>query len=197
MSEAVKVPMVAIVVFLSLSGRDHRCLDGGPWPGERSARSRQARSRAEDGMRRLFCAARNAAPSRQGKKADEAVAGRRSRHCRPSGLIRPSEVAWVGARERTDGDHHDHRKHRHPTTWHRRSQQGLRSRIKTKDGATWRMTAHAYASRRSPWGGPKRPRGEHGSNLGVRPDATPASINSSVKGRDSSFALIWSRRTAK
>ena len=79
--------------------------------------------------------------------------------CRPSGLIRPSEVAWVGARERADGDHHDHRKHRHPTTWHRRSQQGLRSRIKTKGGATWRMTAHDYGSRRSPWDGPKRPRG--------------------------------------
>ncbi len=39
-----------------LSGRDHRSLDGGPWPGERSARSREARSAAEDGGRRLFLA---------------------------------------------------------------------------------------------------------------------------------------------
>jgi hypothetical protein len=66
----------------------------------------------------------------------------------------------------------------------------LRSRIKTKDGATWRMTAHAYASRRSPVGRAKKTSGEHGSNLGVRPNATPASINSSVKGKDASFALI-------
>src|ERR1035437_1657092 len=87
--------MVAMVVSVLLSGRDHRSLDGGPWPGERSARSRQARSRAEDGVRRLFCLARNAATSRQGKKAGLAVAGRRSRHSRPSGLIRPFEVAWV------------------------------------------------------------------------------------------------------
>jgi hypothetical protein len=83
-----------MVVSVLLSGRDHRSLDGGPWPGERSARSRQARSTAEDGGRRLFCLARNAATLRQGKKAGVAVAGRRSRRSRPSGLIRPFEVAW-------------------------------------------------------------------------------------------------------
>jgi hypothetical protein len=83
-----------MVVSVLLSGRDHRSLDGGPWPGERSARSRQARSTAKDGGSRLFCLARNAATSRQGKKAGEAVAGRRSRRSRPSGLIRPFEVAW-------------------------------------------------------------------------------------------------------
>src|SRR5271156_3460963 len=86
--------MVAMVVSVLLSGRDHRSLDGGPWPGERSACSRQARSDAEDGVRRLFCPARNAATWRQGKKAGLAVAGRRSRQSRPSGLIRPFEVAW-------------------------------------------------------------------------------------------------------
>src|SRR5260221_8992608 len=76
-----------------LSGRDHRGLDGGPWPGERSARSRQARSAAEDGGRRFFCLARNAATLRQGKKAGVAVGGRLSRRSRPPVLIRPFEVA--------------------------------------------------------------------------------------------------------
>jgi hypothetical protein len=59
-----------------LSGRANRSLDGGPWPGERSARSRQARSAAEDGGRRLFCSARNAATSRQGKKAGRRRCGK-------------------------------------------------------------------------------------------------------------------------
>src|SRR5712664_1672702 len=84
--------MVAMVVSVLFSGRDHRSLDGGPWPGERSARSRQARSIAEDGGRRLFCLARNAA-WRQGKKAGRAVAGRRSRLAVPRALIRPFAVA--------------------------------------------------------------------------------------------------------
>jgi hypothetical protein len=40
--------------------------------------------------------------------------------------------------------------------------------------------------------------GEHGSNLGVRNDAAPTSINSLVtgKGGDDGFTLIWSRRRA-
>jgi len=40
--------------------------------------------------------------------------------------------------------------------------------------------------------------GEHGSNLGVRNDAAPTSINSLVasKGGDDGFTLIWSRRSA-
>src|SRR3954451_17420674 len=42
----------------------------------------------------FLASARNAAPRRQGKKAGVAVAGRRSRRSRPSGLIRPFEVAW-------------------------------------------------------------------------------------------------------
>jgi hypothetical protein len=65
-----------MVVSVLLSGRDHRSLDGGPWPEERSARSRQARSKAEDGVGRLFCLARNAAPSRQGKKAGHSRCGK-------------------------------------------------------------------------------------------------------------------------
>src|SRR5258705_13506172 len=51
-----------------LSGRANRSLDGGPWPGERSARSRQAQSIAEDGGRRLFCPARMPPLGRRGKK---------------------------------------------------------------------------------------------------------------------------------
>jgi len=52
-----------------LSGRAHRSLDGGPWPGERSARSRQAQSIAEDGGSRLFCLRRGMPPLRgRGKK---------------------------------------------------------------------------------------------------------------------------------
>jgi hypothetical protein len=45
--------------------------------------------------------------------------------------------------------------------------------------------------------GPEDP-GEHGSNLGVRNDAAPTSINSLVtsKGGDDGFSLIWSRRRA-
>jgi hypothetical protein len=44
----------------------------------------------------------------------------------------------------------------------------------------------------------QRTPGEHGSNLGVRNDAAPTSINSLVtgKGGDDGFTLIWSRRSA-
>jgi hypothetical protein len=129
--------MVAMVVSVLLSGRDHRSLDGGPWPGERSARSRQARSAAKDGGRRLFCLARNAATWRQGKKAGEAVAGRRSRRSRPSGLIRPFEVAWDAPIKQTDGDHHD--------CHHcRRTRTGITDRIKTCVRASPKATARAF-----------------------------------------------------
>jgi hypothetical protein len=58
-----------MVVSVLLSGRDHRSLDGGPWPGERSARSRKARSAAEDGESLLFCLARGMPPlGGRGKK---------------------------------------------------------------------------------------------------------------------------------
>jgi hypothetical protein len=45
--------------------------------------------------------------------------------------------------------------------------------------------------------GQKTP-GEHGSNLGVRNDAAPTSINSLVtgKGGNDEFTPIWSRRRA-
>ena len=119
-----------------LSGRDHRSLDGGPWPGERSARSRKARSNAEDGGSRLFCLpARNAAPSRQGKKAGRAVAGRRSRRSRPSGLIRPFEVAWDAPIKQTDGDHHDCGHRRRARTQQHRSDKDLHPRINESKGA--------------------------------------------------------------
>ena len=44
----------------------------------------------------------------------------------------------------------------------------------------------------------QRTPGEHGSNLGVRNDAAPTSINSLVTGNggDDGFTLIWSRRRA-
>jgi hypothetical protein len=49
-----------------------------------------------------------------------------------------------------------------------------------------------------PGGAGQRTPGEHGSNLGVRNDAAPTSINSLVtgKGGDDGFTLIWSRRRA-
>jgi len=74
----------------------------------------------------------------------------------------------------------------------------LRSRVNAEEGATWRVTSHDYGSRRAWWGGARRPRGEHGSNLGVRNDAAPTSINSLVKGKggDDGFNLIWSRHSA-
>src|ERR1700683_2525513 len=137
--------MVAMVVSVLLSGRDHRSLDGGPWPGERSARSRQARSTAEDGGSRLFCLARNAAPSRQGEKGGGAVAGGRSRRSRPSGLIRPFEVAWDAPIKQTDGDRYDCH-HRHRTGY------GITGRAKTcacastkGEGGTWRTMAYDFA----------------------------------------------------
>src|ERR1700735_1544983 len=130
--------MVAMVVSVLLSGRDHRSLDGGPWPGERSARSRQARSEAEDGVRRLFCPARNAAAWRQGKKAGVAVAGRRSRQSRPSGLIRPFEVAW--------GPRPSNRPMKTTMTiaivttrtWQRRSRKDVLPRINGRQRRDWR-----------------------------------------------------------
>ena len=46
--------------------------------------------------------------------------------------------------------------------------------------------------RRAPWdGGPRDPGGRPRGAYGVRHDATPASINSSMKGKDAGFALIW------
>ena len=139
--------MVAMVVSVLFSGRDHRSPDGGPWPGERSTRSRQARSAAKDGGRRLFCLARNAATSRQGKKAGVAVAGRRSRRSRPSGLIRPFEDALVRAYKRTDGDHHDCRHRRRTRTGITdRTKTCLRASTKAKARA-FRTTAHDFASR--------------------------------------------------
>lgn len=115
-------------------------------PGERSARSRQARSAAEDGGRRLFCFARNAAPSRQGKKAGVAVAGRRSRRSRPSGLIRPFEVAWDAPIKQTDGDHHDCRHRRRTRTRYRRSHKDLRVRIDERRRRDPRTMEYDFAS---------------------------------------------------
>jgi hypothetical protein len=48
------------------------------------------------------------------------------------------------------------------------------------------MTAHGYASPRSVGRGQETP-----GAYGVRHDATPASINSSVKGKDAGFTVIW------
>src|SRR6266516_1721183 len=69
--------MVAMVVSILFSGRDHRSLDGGPWPGERSARSHQARKPKRrtpvDGFfafreeRRRFAAGEKSRRSRCGK----------------------------------------------------------------------------------------------------------------------------------
>ena len=58
-----------------------------------------------------------------------------------------------------------------------------RRRDLTNDGACLRVAA-------LPVGRAKRPGERHRVNLGVRHDTTPASINSSVKGKDASFALI-------
>ena len=135
-----------------LSGRDHRSLDGGPWPGERSARSRQARSAAEDGGRRLFCLARNAATSWQGKKAGVAVAGRRSRRSRPSGLIRPFEVAWDAPIKQTDGGHHGcYRRCRTRTGITGRTETCARASMKAKarPGERQRMVSHRGAADRA------------------------------------------------
>ena len=81
---------------------------------------------------------------------------------------------------------------------HRRSQQDLRPRINADEGATWRMTAHDYGSRRARWGGARRPRGsmDPTSVSGMTLRRTP--INSLVTGKsgDDGFNLIWSRHSA-
>ena len=100
-----KVPMVAMIVSVGCSGRVHRGLDGDPWPGVRSARSRQARSTAEDGDKPAFLSsARNAASSRQGKKVSAAVAGRRSRLLPALGPDQPIRGCVGRALERSDGN---------------------------------------------------------------------------------------------
>ena len=62
---------------------------------------------------------------------------------------------------------------------------------RAEKGATLRTTVHDCASWRARGAGQKTP-GEHGSNLGVRNDAAPSSINSLVtgKGGDDGFTLI-------
>ena len=59
-----------------LSGRANRSLDGGPWPGERSARSRQAQSIAEDGGRRLFLSREECRRLAAGKKSRPSRCGK-------------------------------------------------------------------------------------------------------------------------
>jgi hypothetical protein len=185
-----------MVVSVLFSGRDHRSLDGGPWPGERSARSRQARSAAEDGGRRLFCLARNAATLQQGKKAGVAVAGRRSRRSRPSGLIRPFEVAWDAPIKQTDGDHHGCYRRCGTRIWHHGSNKDARPRIPEGNGATWRTMAHDSVSRRCR----SRPRLktrriQFAISMSQMADRSTPIYASLVKGDgDNSFTLIWSRR---
>jgi len=91
--------MVAMVVSFCVSDRVHRGLDGCSWPGERSARSLQARSGSGGRRRpvfltsreecRRFAAGEKSWPSRCGK-AIEAEG-------RPSGLISPFEAVWTRA----------------------------------------------------------------------------------------------------
>src|SRR6266700_1758034 len=184
--------MVAIMVFLCCRAATIAASMAVLGPGSDRPAAFGPEAPAEDGGRRVFCPARNAAPSRQGKKAGHSRCGKAIEAQPPLGLDPSIRGCMRRARERTDGDHHDHRQHRRARTWHRRSQRGLRLRINAREGATWRMTAHGYAARRSPWDGAKRPRGEHGSNLGARHDTRPASINSSVKGKNVGFTVIWS-----
>jgi hypothetical protein len=77
-------------------------------PGsDRPAAIRPA-AHAKDCVSLLFCLrARNAATSRQGKKAGVAVAGRRSRRSRPPGLIRSFEEAQDASRQEANEDNHD------------------------------------------------------------------------------------------
>src|SRR5450631_104412 len=184
--------MVAMVVFLSVVGprpSQPRCRSlarGAIGPQPSGPKHRGGRRQPA-----FLSSARNAATSRQGKKAGLAVAGRRSRRCRPSGLIRRFEVASdapVNGLMETTITTATHRRSR---TWHRRSQQDLRPAHQrtrrldpTNDGAWLRLAALRRTGPRDPG---ERPRGAYG----VRHDATPASINSSVKGKDAGFAVIW------
>lgn len=115
-------------------------------PGsDRPAAVRPAATRrtALDGF--FVLPARNAAPSRQGKKAGLAVAGRRSRRSRPSGLIRPFEVAWDAPIKQTDGDHHDDR-HRTRTGNAGRRKTCVRAPTEMQN-ATRQTTAHDFILR--------------------------------------------------
>ncbi len=92
-----------------LPGPRHRGLDGDLEAGGDRRRSRQARSAAEDGGRRLSCLARNGAPGvpaglpvgwgARGRKLPDAVAASRSRRSRPS--ARSSHERSRGTHPRT------------------------------------------------------------------------------------------------
>ena len=168
-------------------------------PGsDRPAAVRPAAQRrtAADGF---FASARNAATSRQGKKAGVAVAGRRSRRSRPSGLIRPFEVAWDAPIKQTDGDHHDCHHRCGTRTWHHGSQQRRTSAHQRRRTArALRTMAHDFASRRA--GRAPRPKPAEASlrpSMSQMADRVPPICASLVKGDgDNSFTLIWSRRNS-
>jgi len=77
LSFLVKVPMIAMIVVLSLSGSLDCDLDGGADDGRRSARTQRAIAQRWTANRPVFLVrARKPNTVRAGKKQDEAVVGR-------------------------------------------------------------------------------------------------------------------------
>jgi hypothetical protein len=92
----------------------------------------------------------------RGKKQAIAVAGRRSRRGRPSGLIRPFEVAWGAPIKQTDGDQHDERhRHRQGHDYAGRRKKCF-SESTESEGATYGTMAHEFVLQRAYPGAPPK-----------------------------------------
>jgi hypothetical protein len=162
--------MVAMVVFLCCRAAPIAASMAVLGPGSDRPAAVRPQSIAEDGGRRFFCPARNAAPLRQGKKAGLAVAGRRSRRSRPSGPD-PSIRGCVGT------DPSNRPMETNMTAVIVDAQRpGIADRIKTCARASTSKTAQPgerrrkIAERSAPRGAGSEDPGEHGSSLGVRND---------------------------
>ena len=140
--------MVAMVVSVLLSGRDHRSLDGGPWPGERSARSRQARSTAKEGARRVICVPRGMPPFAAGEINRRSPCGK-AIEARPSLGLDPSIRGCVRCApiKQIDGDHHDYCHRRRTRTWQHRSRKDFPRSTESESAACKRrgMNSHCCA----------------------------------------------------
>ena len=92
----------ACLLYCSFSGRDHRGLDGDRWTGGRSACIRRTEAKRRMAAPGFFVSRCKAAGG--GKKLGAAIAGRRSRHSRSPGQIRPREAAWPRPQNGLEGE---------------------------------------------------------------------------------------------
>ena len=148
-----------------------------------------SRRTAADG----FFAPRGTPPLAQGKEADEAAAGRRSRLKLPSGPD-PSIRGCVDAPiKQTDGDHHDcHHRRRTRTRHHRSHKTCVRpSREGRRDLSN---NGDDFVSRRARWGAARSPRGSlDPASMSGLPTPAPISLRVTGEGGTTASTLIWSR----